>query len=315
MSLQNFEQKNQKIRSDFIKAKKTDPSKFKKKLNLSWSNWGFGIEPLGVSAKRLYTNNIKFIELHGNRYGRNLGYKTKDVKKTLNAYGIEVAGICGMFGPDNDLSSNRGLVRQAAIDYILRNVELAAELNAKYFLIVPSAVGRPNPIDAMEFHRSVETLQMVADVFKDAGIRGAVEPIRSAEVSIIHTFADAYNYIKALAHDGVQHINGDVYHMLTEESHIAQNIVDYGKFLTNLHLADTNRCALGDGSLDVDTLIMALYLINYNNGMCFCTPEPLGPGGDPYPAMFGKPSSELLDMLVSKTVQYWRERESYVINL
>jgi D-psicose/D-tagatose/L-ribulose 3-epimerase len=265
--------------------------------------------------KRLLTNGIKYIELHGNRYGHDLGYNPKKVLKTLKDYNVSVAGICGMFGPDNDLASNRGIVRQAAIDYIRRNVELGFELGAKYFLIVPAAVGRSNSIDDMEFHRSVETLQIVADVFKTTDIRGAVEPIRSAEVSIVHTFAEAQKYIDAVNHPGIQHINGDVYHMLTEENHIAQTVIDYGRRLTNLHLADTNRCALGDGSLDVDTLIMALYLIGYNHNKCFCTPEPLGPGGDPYPAMFGKPASELLDTLLSKTVRYWLEREDYVRSL
>ena len=192
---------------------------------------------------------------------------------------------------------------------------LGRELGAKYFLIVPAAVGRPAPIDNMEFDRSVETLALVADVFADAGIRGAVEPIRSAETSLIHTFADAERYISALNHPGVQHINGDVYHMLVEESHIAEAIVRHGSRLTNLHLADTNRCALGEGSLDVDTIIMALYLIGYNNEWCYCTPEPLGPGGDPYPAMFGKPDARLTNALVSDTAKYWREREECVRGL
>jgi len=149
-------------------------------------------------------------------------------------------------------------------------------------------------------------------VFVDAGIRGAIEPIRSAETSIVHTFAEAERYIKQLDHRGVQHINGDVYHMLVEESHIAATIAGSAKRLTNLHLADTNRCALGEGSLDVDTLMMALYLVGYNNDWCYCTPEPLGPGGDPYPAMYGKPDPALLDELVRMTATTWREREAQV---
>jgi len=312
MTLQNFETKNEKIRAEYIAAKKADPGKFQAKLNLSWSNWGFGMEPLEVSAKRLADNGISFIELHGNRYGESLGYASRDTQRILDGLGVKVSGICGMFSPECDLSSNSGVVRQRAIDYIKRNVDLGHKLGAKYFLIVPGAVGRPTAIDGMEFERSVETLGLVADVFSDAGIRGAVEPIRSAEVSLIHTFADAERYIKAVNHPGVRHINGDVYHMLTEESHIARTIADSGGRLTNLHLAVTNRCALGEGSLDVDTLMMALYLIGYNNDWCYCTPEPLGPGGDPYPAMFGKPDAALLDTLVGTSARYWREREEQV---
>lgn len=314
MRPQNYEIKNARIREQFVKAKSENPSAFKQRLNLSWSNWGFGMEPLAASAKRLADNGVSYIELHGNRYGESLGYKADEIRRVLDDHGIKVGGICGMFSAENDLSANSGVVRQRAIDYIKRNVNLGKEMGAKYFLIVPGAVGRPAKYDDTEFDRSVETLALVADVFSEAGIRGAVEPIRSAEVSFIHTFADAMRYIKAVDHPGVRHINGDVYHMLFEESHIADTILASGSRLTNLHLADTNRCALGEGSLDLDTLIMALYLIGYNNEWCYCTPEPLGPGGDPYPAMFGKSDPALLDSLVRQTASYWREREEAVLS-
>jgi D-psicose/D-tagatose/L-ribulose 3-epimerase len=52
--------------------------------------------------------------------------------------------------------------------------------------------------------------------------------------------------------------------------------------------------------------------IDYTEGPRLVTPEPLGPGGDPYPAMFGKPDPALLDKLVADTVSYWRERESQI---
>lgn len=80
----------------------------------------------------------------------------------------------------------------------------------------------------------------------------------------------------------------------------------------NLHLADSNRCALGDGSMDLDTIIMALYLIGFNQEGRFVTPEPLGPGGDPYPAMYGKPDGPALDQLVLRTVSYFRERRHLI---
>lgn len=315
MSLQSWQKTNEKIRADYLAAKKADPSKFEARLNLSWSNWGFGVEPLATSVKRLADNGIRYIELHGNRYGADLGYKSSEVKAILGDHGVSAAGVCGMFSVDNELASNRPVVRQRAIDYIKRNVALGHELGVKYMLVVPAAVGRPTPIDDMEWHRSVETLQVVADEFSQANIRAAIEPIRSAEVSIVHTLAEAADYIAAVAHPGVAHINGDVYHMLTEESHIPQALVDHGAALTNLHLADTNRCALGEGSLDIDTLIMALYLIGYNNEWCYCTPEPLGPGGDPYPAMYGRTPAAKLDALVSTTARTWNEREEFVRGL
>lgn len=313
MELQNFEKKNAKIREAFFHLKETQPERFKQRLNLSWSNWGFGMESLEESAARLERAGIRWIELHGNHYAPDLGYRPKETLEVLQAHGIKVAGICGMFSPENELASNSGLTRQAAIDYIRRELAFAEAVGAGYLLICPAAVGRPNEIDSSEFERSVETLRLVADDFVKHGIKGAVEPIRSAETSICHTVADAKRYIAAVDHPGIRHINGDVYHMQVEESHIGEAILDAGEMLTNLHMADSNRGALGDGLLDLDTIIMALYLTGFNRDGCYVTPEPLGPGGDPYPAMHGKPDKAQIERLVQKTAAYFRQREECLL--
>jgi sugar phosphate isomerase/epimerase len=312
---QNFEIKNDRIRSEFIALKKRNPEFFQRRLNLSWSNWGFGLEPLEESLKRLHDAGVSYIELHGNHYGPDLGYKAEEIKPLLDAYGIRVSGICGMFSEDNDLSSNRAVHRQAAIDYIKRELEFASRVGAGYLLIVPGAVGRTKAYDDTEFERSVDTLRQVADLFVRYGVRGAIEPIRSAEVSFIHTIEDAIAYIEAVNHPGIAHINGDVYHMQSEEEHIGEAVLRAGERLINLHMADSNRRALGKGVMDIDTLIMCLYLIRFNTEGKFVTPEPLGPGGAPYPAMYGKPDKASLDRLVNDTVRYFREREAYVLQL
>jgi sugar phosphate isomerase/epimerase len=295
--------------------KSRHPDRLQRRLALSWSNWGFGTEPLADSAARLQKAGVAHVELHGNRYGNDLGYRSPETRRLLADHGLKVSGICGMFSPDNDLSSNRGVIRQNAVDYIRRNVQLGQEVGARYFLVVPGAVGRPQKCDESEFHRSAETLRLVGSVFVEAGIPAAVEPIRSAEVSFCHTVEDALRYIAAVGHPGVRHINGDVYHMQSEESHIGEAILRAGDRLINLHLADSNRCALGEGSLDLDTILMALYLIGYNRDGCFVTPEPLGPGGDPYPAMHGTPDAALLDRMVRQTADYFRAREEAVLSL
>ena len=315
MKRQNFEVKNERIKAAFLELKQKHPQKVAARLNLSWSNWGFGMEALADSAARLQKAGIRFIELHGNHYGPDLGYDEKETRKVLADHGIAAAGVCGMYTPDNDLSSNRAVHRQAAIDYLKREVPFTAAVGGSYLLVVPGAVGRPAKYDDTEFDRAVATLRLVTDLFTEYKVRGAIEPIRSAEVSLCHTVADAKRFIAAVDHPGVAHINGDVYHMQVEEAHIPSAILEAGDMLTNLHIADSNRCALGDGSLDLDTILMALYLIGYNAPGRYVTPEPLGPGGDPYPAMHGRPDKRALDRLVTKTARYFHEREEAVLSL
>lgn len=50
--------------------------------------------------------------------------------------------------------------------------------------------------------------------FVESRIRGAIEPICSAEVSIVHIFAEARRYIESVDLPVIQSINGDVYYML-----------------------------------------------------------------------------------------------------
>lgn len=312
MSEQNVDRWRREVRDQYLQAKADNPEKFERKIDISWSNWGFGIEDLDASCARLAAAGLDFIELHGNHYGDDLGYDVETTMATLERHGLAVSGVCGMFSVDNDLSSNRPIQQQEAIEYIRREVAFTAAVGGKYLLVVPGAVGRFEAYDDTEFHRSVQALRSVADVFTESGVKAAIEPIRAAEVSFVRSVSDAVEYIEAVDHAGVQHINGDVYHMQSEEANIPLAILQAGERLVNLHLADSNRGALGNGSMDVDTMIMALYLVGQNEAGRYVTPEPLGPGAGPYPARNGKPDAAKLDVLVHDTVRYFREREEAV---
>lgn len=313
MQRQHFEEKNEIIRQRFADLKKSAPARLQQRLNLSWSNWGFGRESLGDSAKRLQAANVPFIELHGNHYGPDMGYKADETLKILGDHNLKVSGVCGMFSADNDLASNRAVCRQRAIDYLRREIPFTKAVGGSYLLVVPGAVGRPKAYDDVEEDRSAETLAQCAHWFTEHGIEAAIEPIRSAEVSLTHTIAEAKRYIAKVSHAGVQHINGDVYHMQAEESHIGTALIEAGDALANLHFADSNRSALGEGSLDVATIIRALYVIGFNRPGRYVTFEPLGPGGDPYPAMYGRPDKVKLDALVNTSIRYFRDVEEMVL--
>jgi len=311
MELQNFEKKDKAIRDAFKEL--LQENEIKNRLKLSWSNWGFGLEPIEESLKRLRKNNINYIELHGNRYGPDLGYKTDEMRKILSEYDIKVSGICGMVWDESEIASTSPFVRQRCIDYFKRNIELCKELEGEYILFTPGAVGRPKKYDDFEFDRAVETLKAMGDMFLSAGVKAAIEPVRIDEVSFCHTFKDAVDLINAVGHKGVVHIAGDVYHMLHHETHIGQTILDYGDYTINIHLADTNRKALGSGMLDLDIVIMSLYLIGYNNKNAFLSAEPLGPSADPYYQMYGRTDPEILDDLVSETASYFYKREKLLL--
>ena len=311
--MQRYEESRAQLVTEFNNLKVDHPERFERRLEMSWSNWGFGLEPLEQSCERLASAGLKYIELHGNHYGSDLGYQPDVTGRLLDAYGLQVSGVCGMFAEENDLGSSRPQQQQEAIAYIKREVAFCKEMGGAYLLVVPAAVGRAVPYDAFEINRSAAALRSVAGSFIEAGVKAAIEPIRRDETTLVHTVQQAISYIERVDHPGVQHINGDVYHMQSGEHNIAKAILEAGERLLNVHLADSNRGALGSGSMDLDAIIMALYLVGHNGPGRFVTPEPLGPGASPYAARNGVTSREILNELVSDSVQYFREREDALL--
>ncbi len=125
---QRFELLNDQLREKFQACKNDKPELFKQRLALSWSNWGFGMEKLADSAAHLHRSCIEWIELHGNHYGPSLGYVPQETLQILSDHKVKVSGIFGMFSADNDRSRNRGFQRQAALDYIKRELEFACQV-------------------------------------------------------------------------------------------------------------------------------------------------------------------------------------------
>ncbi len=314
MKLQRLEEANARIKYEFDKLKAEHPEKLKKRMNLSFSTWVFGYEELEESIDRLARFQVPYIEIGGNYGGPDVGYQadTEGVKKLLEKYGVKCSGICGFFSDSNALNTNNNFARQMAKEYIIQETLFCKEVGGTYLLVVPSAVGNSKPYDTTDYQRSVETLRSVAGIFVETGIKCAVEPINSAEVSMCFTIDSTKQYIKDVNHPGVGHINGDIFHMLCGEEHISEAILRAGDQLINLHVEDTNRLPLGNGMMDIDTIIRALYVMGYNTEGRFVTGEPLGPGRDSYAIMYGQHPKEVKDRLVSDTL-YFKEREEEIL--
>lgn len=309
---QNFEKKNTEIKLRYLQAKRANPALFRRRIDLSWSIWMFGLEPIGVSLDRLVRNDIRYVELKGDHWTKDSGICVQELTAALSASGVKVSGTCGMFSNENDLSSPSAYVRQNAIDYIRRELDFLARVDGRYLIVVPTAVGRPIAQDASEIQRSAESLRRCGDDFARTEIKAAIEPIRASEVSLIHTVSDAIRFIEIVGHPAIAHINGDVYHMSLEEKNVGDAILLAGDRLANLHLADTNRDALGTANLDLDTVIMAAYLVGMNQEGRFLTPEPLGPFPDPYVLSSSACNVPIMDELVRETASYFRKREEIV---
>lgn len=300
--MQNYEKKSLKIQQDFEALKASDPGRFQARLKLSWSTWMFGREPFHASAKRLHDCGLEWVELKADRHTEDSGLPLREVREALDRYQLRVSGACGLFSPENDLSSNDVYTVQRVKDYLKRQVDFLHQVGGSYLIVVPSAVGRPDPLDPWELERSADTLRSLGDFFAAAGVRAAIEPIRAAEVSLVHSVEGARRYIDRVGHPAIAHINADTYHMLLEEDHIGEAILRCGDALANLHIADSNRNAAGTGMIDFATVLRALYLLDYANKPNFVTGEPLGPVPNPYTVSNAPCDAPVMDQVVRDTV-------------
>jgi sugar phosphate isomerase/epimerase len=310
MVLQNYQKISEAIKNRYIREKRNDPERFLRHIDYSWSIWMFGKEPLEQSLNRLKKYGIQYVELKGEDTPDSVRFR-----KALSDTGIKLSGICGLFSSERDLAGIIESDRHHAIAYIQKQTKMVHDLGGSYLIVVPGAVGRSQVYDSEEMQRSAATLRTCAECFSKYEVAAAIEPIRSAEVSIVHTVREALAYLDFVDDPSVRHINGDIFHMLNGERHIGNAILLAGERLVNLHLADSNRDAPGKGMIDIDTVLMASYLVGMNQPGRFLTFEPLGPYPDPYVLSTSLCNVKQMDRLVEYSVRMLKEREEIVRQL
>lgn len=320
MKVQKYEKRNQDIKKAFLNKKKNNPDMFQRNIDMSFCTLMFGLESVAHSIERLAKYGYQYIEILGNCAGDHIGSHTEivEIKKALEYTGIKCSGICLNFQQGFSLESTDFFARQRAYDYVKRNAEFCVELGGSYCLITPAATGGVKPAaDGGDFDRSVIAMREIGEIFSELKLKCAIEPIAKHITPIVHTFKEAMEYIGQVNHPYIQYIYGDTEHMLAGEEHIGKAIVEAGDKLLNIHLKDTHaQRPIGNGMLDVDTIIRSLYLIGFNTEGHYATGEPLPDYYNPvagYGTMIYQ-KEEVLDILAKETIQYFREREKEVLN-
>ena len=311
--MQRYEIINEQIKEKFQQYKKDHPQRLEKRLKLGWNSCLFGFEEMERSLERLARYNVPYVEIGGHWGGDYEHYDAAELNRLFAAYGVRCSGVCGLFYNGNTLSSPDRFIRNRAKEYIAHELDLCQAIGATYLLVVPGTTGQYTAFDTCDFERSAKALGDMAEVFEKKGVKCALETVNAMETQMVNTIDETIAYIQEIGRPGFGHINGDVYHMQLEERHIGEAILKAGDLLVNLHMADSNRKPIGQGSLDLDTVIRALYLIGYNEGERFVTAEPIGLGRRMSHLLSAKHDPKWLDERVRDSTLYFREREEAVL--
>lgn len=134
---------------------------------------------------------------------------------------------------------------QSVCDFVRRGMARAAKAGCKSICFgagrlrnVPEGMTKEEACE--RFAAIVARFCAIADEF---GLKIAIEPLRTAETTLIHTLADAYDIIRRIPECKNLGINPDMYHMYENGDDFSE-LVKYKDYVFNVHTAEPKTRAM-----------------------------------------------------------------------
>lgn len=258
-------------------------------MHLSMHNW-MRAEPIEITIRRLAKYGYESIEISGDPDH----YNTADVKKLLDEHGLTCWGSVSLMFEGRDLIHADEAVRASSIQYIKDCITMVKELGGQEMTIVPSEVGKVNPMadEETEWTWAVEGLKEIYPHAQAAGVRMAIEPLNRFETNFLNRADQALLLAQEVGPDCGVCI--DTFHMNIEEADFFEAIRKVGDRLVDFHVADNNRMACGMGAIDWAKTVETLREVGYDGALTveFVAPVDRTPA-NPYKNAVADAESEL----------------------
>ncbi len=172
------------------------------------------------------------------------------------------------------LSTDLEMMKKS-VDYLKKVVDVACDMECP--TIILGSGGKTRSFEP-DWDREAG-VKCMAEVIREAalyaqpkGVTFAIEAINRYETNFMNTLEEAVNFTKLVDLPNVRTM-ADTYHLNIEEKDPAETIRKYGHTLANLHLADSNRQAPGDGHFDFASVAQALREVGFQG---YCSFEVFG---------------------------------------
>jgi sugar phosphate isomerase/epimerase len=234
------------------------------------STWIYGNEPLEKTLTRLQRFGYEGAELTAE-----VDMDVAQIRSLTNRYDIRVSNLLGNWSWPlrRDLCNPEPQVRTQAVNYAKRAVDLAGELGAFSLGVVPSAVCKPGPLASREdeIRWAADSIAEVAGHASKLGVYLTVETVNRYEAYLVNTVDQAMDLVSRVGSPFVKLLL-DFFHLNIEEPDLILAIFRARDFICNIHAADSNRGAVGNGHTDFKSIIQALKQIQYTH---YITLEPV----------------------------------------
>lgn len=193
------------------------------------------------------------------------GFPVADVRRAVADAGLE-ATFCSALIGSASLVSGDPAIREQARTFLLRGIEVTAELGADVFLgpfcaPVGQLLGRRRTED--EWSRAVEGLQSLTSALDEHGVSLAIEPLNRFETYFLNTASDAARLCAEVNHPRVG-VLLDTFHSNIEEKTISDAASTLGPHIQHVHTCENDRGIPGSGHVDWDGLFTSLARARYN---------------------------------------------------
>jgi D-psicose/D-tagatose/L-ribulose 3-epimerase len=240
-------------------------------VKVAMHNW-MRAEPVETTIRRLAKFGYDGIEISYDSVELSPGAPgTKAVRETLRENNIECVGSISLMFAGRDLIHADPGVRESSVDYLKKCVTMIKELRdgdgQGTMSIVPSEVGKVKEMASPEeeWAWAVEGLKAVHEHATGEGIRIAIEPLNRFETNFVNRHDQALLLAQEVGDD--VGVCLDVYHMNQEEADTLKAFRNAGDRLYDVHVADNNRMACGQGDLPWADIIGTLKDIGYDGSL------------------------------------------------
>lgn len=123
-----------------------------------------------------------------------------------------------------------------------------------------------NPLSETEKNTIVEVWSSVADYAKEKGVNIAVEPINRYESYVCNTAENVLELIEKTGKDNL-FLHLDTFHMNIEENNFRDPILLANQKLKHIHVTESHRGMLGEGTVNWNQFFHALREINFEGNL------------------------------------------------
>ncbi|MBD8081038.1 sugar phosphate isomerase/epimerase family protein [Chryseobacterium caseinilyticum] len=191
-------------------------------------------------------------------------FNSKEVKQQLEDNDLDV--VCSLNLPKE---AHIAFYPEVAEKLIKHAIDKTSELETDFLGgVLHGGIGvfSGNPLTENEAEIIVEVWSKVAGYAKEKGVSIGIEPINRYESYVCNTAENVLDLIKKTDKDNL-FLHLDTFHMNIEENNFYDPIILAGKKLKHVHITESHRGMLGEGTINWNELFKALKEIDFEGNL------------------------------------------------